>query len=77
MTEVLGISATRVPATDIKVGDQVALYHLTYFTVEWVRTDPESGSTLMAGLTNAGKPHTSHLSEHAKVSRIFDIKEEK
>jgi len=75
MTEVLSISATRVPATDIRVGDKVVVFGMVYCTVEWVRQWSDGG-VYLAGIRNTGEPHVSNLSAGAKIPRIFDLKEQ-
>lgn len=65
------LSAVRVPATEIVMGDRVHLVGLIYFTVEWVGRHPEDGSVYLAGTTSKGLPHVSSLSEGARVSRVF------
>ena len=69
---ITSISASRVPATDIRVGDAVALTGLVYFTVEWIRTG-EDGSVFMAGLRSNGSPHVNTLTPDAMASRVFRI----
>lgn len=69
MTEVTSLSASRVPATSVKVGDRIALVGLTYFTVEWARMW-EDGGVYLAGLRSTGEPHVSTLSAGALVSRV-------
>lgn len=73
---VTSISAKRVPATTIKVGDEIALIGLIYFTVEWVRAD-DDGAVYMAGISSKGRPHVTSTSEAAMVSKVFRLEHSK
>lgn len=72
MADTKSLSSARVPATDIRVGDRIALIGLVYFTVEWMRAW-EDGGVSMAGVRSTGEPHTTSLSAGARVSRVFSL----
>lgn len=64
------MKAERVPALTVQIGDRINLAGSIDFTVEWTGHDDDSGSVMLAGTTNSGRPHTSHLSEHAQVTKL-------
>lgn len=72
MSNPASLSARRVLATDIRVGDRIALIGTLYFTVEWVRVW-EDGGVSMAGVRSNGQPHTNSVSSGALVSRVFQV----
>lgn len=60
---------TRVPATEIKVGDTIEVIGDVTAKIEWVRKWADGGMSL-AGVRSNGEAHTNSLTAGAKVTRI-------
>jgi hypothetical protein len=72
MPDVTSLSAVRIPAAEVQLGDRLVVIGKMYFTVEWKRIGPR-GDIFLAGLRSNGEPHTSSMSPAAMVNRVFKV----